>query len=410
MKMKILMIFGVVLVAVFELFAASAIAQFEQGTAVEVKGDSRFSAEVNDANGQPTLKLESRAGETAKGNVSIAYYVMPIEAIQTESQGLSFEIKAASGSSGLASVMLASDKYVLRGYEATFFIDDTEWTQVVIGWDAFVPNFKPWDKHAKNAAELVLDPTQMTRVAFGRGNHFQNHYPEFWGFDVRAVKAVNSIPARVNPEEFSKGLSRVRSLVDARQPLKILLLGDSITEHGRDASYGHHVAQLIQQRFGVSSTVVNAGVGGHSVRGGRLVLKRSLSQMPDPDLVFIMYGANDSKAVPIGLNADVFKSQLEMLIDDVRCLTEGEPDIVLLTGVPRLDTERMQTANIVEPIVPGIHSAADARETALVDTFSIYLNFSQDEIDAYYKDTVHPSVSGHEYLGTVVFEQIVEQL
>ena len=388
---------------------AEGIARHDAGQAVEVKGNGRFATEVSKESGLLVLHLESKAMAPTNDPISIAYCVMPMKGVEAGSAGISFEIRG-DGNALLGSVMVGSDRIVTRAYEATFVIGDEQWRKVVVRWDDFVPNYKPWDKGITSIEKPVPDAGSVTHIAFGRGNHFHRYDTEPWRFEIRNIRQEPQLPPRPAIGPYPTGLSRTRALIDAKEPVNILLLGDSITEFGKDRSYGHHMAEKLEERFGVTVNVVNAGVGGHSVRGGRLVLKRSLRMMPEPDLVCIMYGANDAKAVPAGLTADIFQSQVEALIDDVRRSTGGHPDILLLTGLPRLDKERTKTAGIVEPIVPGIKAAAKTRGAALADPFSVYLKFSQDEIDAYYKDTIHPNAEGFRFLGSIVFESVVEQL
>jgi len=381
---------------------------YEAGRAIDLSKNDRFAATVSAASGQPVLQLKCKVEDGAEKPTTVAYYTMPASGFARESDGLSFEVRGR-GDSTLVSVMVAPDKHVHSGWEATFFAEGTDWRTVRIRWDEFAPNCKPW-----NPGRLVdgasLEPARITHMAFGRGNQFHKDQPMAWGFDIRNIKEEADLQPLKVSGGVSEGLSRTRRIIKRKGHLNILLLGDSITMQGKNESYAHHVAGKLKEQFGITYTVSNMGIGGHTVRGGRLVLKRSLRTMPNPDLVFMMYGANDCKAVSYGLTEASFKGQIEGLVDDLRVASEGEPDIVILNGLPRLNKERTKSTNVVEPIVPGIHAAAESRSLVLVDTFKPYLGFTPEQINRYYKDTIHQTPAGQVFIGQLVFDSLLKQL
>jgi lysophospholipase L1-like esterase len=387
---------------------ARAAVNYEAGLSVDLSRNDRFDATVDVASGQPVLQMRCQVEEGAKKPTTVAYYSMPVSGFTRESDGLSFEVRG-QGDPVLASVMVAPDKGVHIGWEATFFAEGSDWRTVRIRWDEFAPNCKPWNP-GRFVDGAPLDPATIGRIAFGRGNQFHKDQPMAWGFDVRNVKEEADLPQAKVPSDVPEGLSRTRQIVKRKGHLNILLLGDSITMHGKGQSYAHHFARKLKEQFGITYTVSNMGIGGHSVRGGRLVLKRSLRTMPNPDLVFMMYGANDCKGVSYGLTKTSFKGQIEALVDDLRVATGGKSDIVILNGLPRLNKERTKSKNVVEPIVPGIHAAAESRGLVLVDTFNPYLGFSQEQINTCYKDTIHQAPAGQEFIGELVHEELLRQM
>jgi hypothetical protein len=225
---------------------AEEIALYDKGQAVAVKGEGRFSAKVSMVAGPPVLHVESKGIDSSKKSTSIAYYVMPMDGVDAGSEGISFEVRG-DGSALLASVMVNSDRVVTRGYEATFFIGDRQWRKVAFRWDDFVPNYKPWDKGITHIEKLVPSSTDVTHIAFGRGIHFHRYHTEPWSFKIRNVRQEQQLPERAAIAEYPKGLSRTKALIDKKKPLNILLLGDSITESGKDQSYGHHMAEKLKE-------------------------------------------------------------------------------------------------------------------------------------------------------------------
>jgi lysophospholipase L1-like esterase len=396
--------------AVFLVLAGTAFAgvDYEAGKSVDLSKKNRFSTAVISESGTPVLQLKCKVEAGADNETTVAYYAMPFKGIEADSTGISFDVRGA-GEPVLVSVMVAPDKSVHIGWEATFFAEGTDWKTVKIRWDQFSPNCKPWNP-GRFVDGTPLEPDTLKFIAFGRGNQFNKDQPAGWAFDVRGIQTESVLPIVEVPKKVSTGLSRTRAIIKQKGHLNILMLGDSITMHGKDQTYGYHFAKKLEEQFGITSSVANAGIGGHTVRGGRVVLKRSLKLMPNPDLVFVMYGANDCKSVQTsGLTAESFHVQYGALIDDLRIATGGKTDIVVLTGVPRLNKERTETSGVVEPIVPGVHAVAKSRDLALVDTFPAFLKLTPERVEAYYKDTIHQLPGGQVFMGELAYEQILKQ-
>jgi lysophospholipase L1-like esterase len=170
---------------------------------------------------------------------------------------------------------------------------------------------------------------------------------------------------------------------------------------------------MITKQFGSKVNVVNCGIGGHTVRGGCIVLPRSLRTMPKPDLVCLLYGANDCKAVTPQscFGPKAFQSQIEKLINEVRAGTGGKADILLINGVPRLEKKgRLKSSGAVEKIVDGVKAAAAAKDTAYLDTFNVYLKLDPQKRIKYYRDTIHQQDAGQRFIGDLMFKEISNKL
>lgn len=329
----------------------------------------------------------------------------------SEAKGISFEVRG-DGSDTCVSVMLAYDSTnnVALGFEAIFFLESTEWTRLTLRWHDFVQNHLAWDPEcARDDSTLRIDPARIRLIGFGLGNYLNGHYPAHANFQIRNFRLADQLPEQPPRSSFSEGWSRTSSVIEQRsEPLRILLIGDSITSMGGDESYGYFLGQHITRTWGVACEVANCGVGGHSVRGGTIVLPRSLRTMPVPDLACIFFGANDVKALGLkpGFGEEAFRMQLEDLIEKVRSGTRGMADICLVSGVPRLLPDSTVSAGTIEQIVNGVRAAASNKKAAFVDTFATYLHLSPEEKQTYYMDTVHQTPAGRQYLGCLVFEAL----
>lgn len=79
-------------------------------------------------------------------------------------------------------------------------------------------------------------------------------------------------------------------------PLKILALGDSITDGLNSADgtgYRNHLVDLLDQR-GINATVVNGGVGGITLTGLAPTVAPLLAANPDTAIVVLAIGTNDA--------------------------------------------------------------------------------------------------------------------
>jgi lysophospholipase L1-like esterase len=141
-------------------------------------------------------------------------------------------------------------------------------------------------------------------------------------------------PAKPQPEQLTRVLAKLR----AKQPIKLVALGDSITQ-GFNASgfkpslappyqpcYPQLVANTLQKRFGTTVTLLNLGVAGTEPGWGIQMVPKVTEQKPD--LVLLAFGMNDGGG---------FEEKMHKLCDDVIAANPGA-DIVLIasmTGNPR---------------------------------------------------------------------------
>ncbi len=347
-----------------------------------------------------------------KNHTWSSYIVAPWTPKIKDATGISFEVKG-DGSKYFATVFLAYTSNVFNGYEASFPLSSKGWEKVYIPFSKFIQNDLPWAVKRKVTVEtLTLDPGKIKAIGFGRGSQFHKFYPKQCKFEIRNI-ALAKVAAPKSPAGFSKGLDRTIALIKAKKPVTILLLGDSITDFGRNRTYAYYCGQMITKHFGSKVNVVNCGIGGHTVRGGCIVLPRSLRTMPKPDLVCMLYGANDCKAVTpqSGFGSKAFQSQIEKLIDEVRAGTGGKTDILLINGVPRLENKgRLKSSGAVEKIVNGVKAAAAAKDTAYLDTFNVYLKLDPQKRLKYYRDSIHQQDAGQRFIGDLMFKEISNKL
>jgi acyl-CoA thioesterase-1 len=188
----------------------------------------------------------------------------------------------------------------------------------------------------KTAAQMVPppgSPNTLQGVLFSEGRFFhdlqvQVTYPH---------AGLWPLPDAPQAQRLTRSYAKLK----AKQPLKLVALGDSITE-GYNASgfkqseappyqpsYPQLVANTLQERFGAPVTLANLGRAGTGAGWG---LER-VAKVADekPDLVILAFGMNHGEAAP------AFEAVMRKLRDAVQTACP-EADIVLvapMTGNPR---------------------------------------------------------------------------
>ncbi len=377
---------------------------FSLGGTVNVEGDAK----------KPVWRFE-KAQLGANGKPVSGWVVsapMKIWSGNMDADGVVFECRG-DGSKSFASILLGEKPNLLKaGWEFIFPLSSQDWSPVSIRFDEFTRCDQPWEMGAPMKEGERLVPQIIGNIGFGYSYQHTKFYPKDTKFEIRNLKFVKLPPRSPEPPP-SKGLERVSELLRKGQPVNVLLLGDSITDFGRDKSYAWYAGQALEGQFKSQFSIVNAGVAGHSVRGGMIFLPRTLSMLSTPpDLVCVMYGANDCKAwnEKGDFTEAVFQEQLEAFIDRIRRSTGGKADVLLLSEVPRLNKERNASTGEVERVIGAVEKAAKSRQAAFLDSFGSTLNSTPAEWAQCYSDTIHQSDLGQQRLGDLMAKKIVAEM
>ncbi len=115
----------------------------------------------------------------------------------------------------------------------------------------------------------------------------------------------------------------------------ILALGDSLTEGfgvPADAAFPCVLQQLLRQRGHIVS-IINHGLSGDTVGGGKKRLERYLTTRPRPDAVIVALGANDAfqRNDPWDVEASLDGILQRLTEEDIPCLFAG---MQVLDAVP----------------------------------------------------------------------------
>ena len=253
----------------------------------------------------------------------------------------------------------------------------------------------------KTSAEMVPppgSPNTLMGVLFAEGYFFHDLQVQV------SYQHVDKWPLQDAPE--AQRLTRSLAKLKAKQPFKLVALGDSITA-GCNASgagsetlphqpaYPQLVANTLQQRFGASVTLTNLARGGTGAGWGLEMVAKVAAEKPD--LVILAFGMNHSEP------AAGFEAVMRRLRDAVQAACP-EADIVMVApmtdnpcGFPpeRFTGYREVLRNLTGPNV------------ALADVTSPWLELLKRKpfSDLSGNNINHPNDFGHR-----VYAQIISEL
>ena len=179
----------------------------------------------------------------------------------------------------------------------------------------------------------------------------------------------------------------------ASEPLRILVLGDSLTAGYGLAAEDSFPAKLeaALKTDGYDVSVINGGVSGDTTAGGRARLDWALADQPD--LVIVALGGNDGLRA---VDPKVTRENLAAILE--RLETEGLP--VLLAGMyapPNLGKEYGEAFNAIYPELAERYGAV---------LYPFFLEGVATDSTLNQADGIHPNPKGVE----IIVEGILPQL
>ena len=180
----------------------------------------------------------------------------------------------------------------------------------------------------KTAAQMV--PPQGSPNMFATVLHSEGRFFHDLQVQVSYWHKTDPWPVEVKPSP--EQLTRVLAKLRAKQPIKLVALGDSITQ-GFNASgfkeslaepyqpaYPQLVANTLEKRFGSKVTLVNFGAAGAEAGWGVEMVPRVTAEKPD--LVILAFGMNDGGG---------YDTKMTKMRDQVMA---GNPDADLVLVAP----------------------------------------------------------------------------
>jgi sialidase-1 len=221
--------------------------------------------------------------------------------------------------------------------------------------------------------------------------------------------------------EGGLNLARFNAEWMTSKPVRIVCLGDSITKGHRpgvkeeDAFPARLEAGLRKEKIDVE--VLNVGIGGETSAQGLKRLKAAVIDQ-QPDIVTVMYGANDSyidkgktdPRIPI----DEYRSNLTAIVRDLR--TAGISPILMTTnyygaGHPP-DGSGKHPQLQMDVYMKACREVANAEKLPLVDHQQVWLDASKAGIDieTWMTDHVHPNSRGHAEMAKTMLPVVLKAI
>lgn len=205
--------------------------------------------------------------------------------------------------------------------------------------------------------------------------------------------------------------------VQAAEPVRVVCLGDSITKGVRPGVTAIQTfALLLEQKAksdGFSAEVFNVGIGGERTDQALARLEKDVIAKK-PDIVTIMYGANDSyvdsgKTAP-RLSEMQFRENLAKIVDQ---LQSRKISVILMTeprwGAAAKPNGVGEHPNLrMEPFMQATRDMAKMKSTALVDHYSLWTEFEKSgkSIGEITTDQLHPNPAGHRLLADSIWPHL----
>jgi acyl-CoA thioesterase-1 len=211
------------------------------------------------------------------------------------------------------------------------------------------------------------------------------------------------------PKSARKQLPRTMAKLRARQPLKLVVFGDSISV-GIGASGTFHappyqppytglVVEGLRARFGGEIALKNPSEGGQDSNWAVTVAGKIADE--DPDLVFIAFGMNDAgRAIP----APTFAQNIQKIMDTIR---QKRPDVeFVLVATMTGNSEWTQLTPALFPQYRDVLAQMAGPGVALADVTSVWEDMLKTKkfLDITGNGLNHPNDFGHRVYAQVILQ------
>lgn len=334
-------------------------------------------------------------------------------AVGKEPAGLSFWVKGdGSDDYGCLAIGPAGEKSWTQGfgvsaaYACYFPLKDAAWHKVTVGWDQFVAE----ETQPAIGAPGGLAPSDIRVLRLGNRWAWKHHPEEpspGRDYAVAMIRFEPEAPVR-KPAPPLADISGVLAKFEHKQPVRIRVLGDSITAgHSVDIPagerYSDRVGRLLREAFGYEGIVVeNRGVCAARISDARGWVERDFAGEP-PDLAMMMYGTNDS----VACKPAEFERMLEDYLDRVAVATGGRTAVLLLTTIPG-GLDRYASA---DPFAAVIREVATRRHLAYCDLQIPFKELGADRVKMMMVTAnVHPNAEGHALMARTIVDFLSQEM
>ncbi len=319
------------------------------------------------------------------------------------SDGFSFWVKG-DGSDHLGGVEFVwNDDYALR-YAFAFPINHTDWRKIVVRWRDLTPE-------TANPAALPIDPqhgnapSKLGAIGFGKWWYWRDYAAHSYTIDdIRLETSLPDNDEDLRPVDLrpaGKPLARVKQKIARKEPVKIVLMGDSLTDVRHWANREQNWPAMLEAKLnaaGVKPTLVNTAIGGTELRQNIVLIPRWSEEHRDADLVIVCFGGNDWSS---GMRGPLFEQTCVTAIEAIRRATRGGADVLLCTTCP--SAERWDT---MAELCAACRAAAKSQHAGLADIDAAFHAAGKTVAERnglFVSDKTHLAPAGHRLFAETVF-------
>lgn len=320
-----------------------------------------------------------------------------------EADGFSFWVKG-DGSNHLGGMELIwNGDYALR-YSFAFPINHTDWRKVFVRWRDLVPE-------TANKAALPIDPrtgnepSKLGSIWFGKWWYWRDYAGHSYTIDE--IRLETSLPDD-NPPLRPTGapLARCIKKISHKEPIKIVLMGDSLTDVHHWANREQNWPAMLEASLtalGLKPTIVNTAIGGTELRQNVVLIPRWAQDDRDADLVVVCFGGNDWSS---GMRGPLFEQTCLAAVDAIRRATHGRADVLLCTTCPSI--ERWDT---MAELSAAAGAAAKAQNAGLADidtAFHAAGKSDEGRERLFCSDKTHLAPAGHRLFAETIVSVLTD--
>jgi lysophospholipase L1-like esterase len=316
--------------------------------------------------------------------------------------GFSFWVKG-DGSDHLGGIeMIWDGNYSLR-YAFAFPIDSTEWRKVTVRWGDLVPE-------TANSAALPIDtvegnaPSKLGQIWFGKWWYWRDYAAHYYTIDqIQLESAIDAGEPDLRP--VGDPMARVKAKLVRKEPVKIVLMGDSLTDlhhwANREQNWPAMLEAKVIATYGARPTIINTAMGGTELRQNLVLIPRWSQKHRDADLVIVCFGGNDWSS---GMRGRMFEQSNRDAIERIRRATGGGADVLLCTTCP--SCERWQT---MAELSEACRDAAKAENAGVADIDAAFHAAGKtlpERERLFASDKTHLGPAGHQLFAETIFEKL----
>lgn len=283
-------------------------------------------------------------------------------------------------------------------YAYAFPLKNTEWHKVTVAWRDLTPELakpsnKPLDVKSGNA------PSKLGPLWLGKWWYWRDYGAHSYTVDEFRLEPKLDYPKDDQPE--GDPLARIKAKLKAGKPIKIVTMGDSLTDTAhwanRKTNWPKMLAAELERKHGSMVTLVNPAIGGTELQQNVVLIPSWAGKHADADLVTFFFGGNDWNS---GMRGEQFEAVCRNAIRRIRRAADGAADVIVMGTAP--GAQRWKT---YDELSEAARRAANRDNAAFADVQAAFHQAGKDDpAKLFVHDKDHLSEAGHQVVRDAVLK------